>query len=74
MTEEEAKTKWCHRSFEPESYRIGSGGSHTVIASKFSMYCVGSACMAWRWSDEFKTSAAKEASTINGFCGLASKP
>jgi hypothetical protein len=35
-TEAEAKTKWCHQSFNHD------------ISDK----CLGSECMAWRWLDE----------------------
>lgn len=53
LTEEEAKTKWC-----PEA-RANAG--RTAIGTTLNRddngapfvgcYCIGSACMAWRWRD-----------------------
>lgn len=43
MTEDEAKTKWCPFS---------AGGKKVERGATFirSPNCIGSACMAWRWS------------------------
>lgn len=40
LTEEEAKNKWCHRTF-PSVETNRDGGPHA---------CEASNCMAWRWS------------------------
>lgn len=41
MTEDEAKTKWCpFTRGETSALRLASSSS-----------CVGSLCMAWRWTD-----------------------
>lgn len=61
MTEEEAKTKWCHLTL------TGVGPENA---------CLGSRCMAWRWlqlpesSKPFPRAQVKGA----GYCGLAGKP
>jgi hypothetical protein len=48
MTEEEAKTKWCpafrgndHGVNRPNELKTNAGIG----------FCVGSACMAWRWAE-----------------------
>lgn len=84
MTEEEAKTKACHKSFEVSGLRIGSGGSRTTIPSNFTMRCIGSACMAWRWEDgsyfdpkrglQVHDMGTHGVGVARGHCGLAGKP
>ncbi len=69
MTEEEAKTKLC-----PAAY----GRSNQPA------YCIGSACMAFRWADEIERRWTQEPGgvahwarthkTLHGYCGLAGKP
>lgn len=78
LTEEEAKTKWC-----PEA-RCGnasganrSGPQHDFAATPF---CIGSACMAWRWNGESPAfPGAGPEDNLNpagrgGYCGKAGKP
>lgn len=61
MTEDEAKTKTCHKTLIPVASSDGS-------APWFSpQLCLGSACMAWRWgADAFRP--------YDGYCGLAGRP
>jgi hypothetical protein len=86
VTEEEAKTKRCQESYAPpvvaspsgsstsdlayHSYAIGSlgAGYATVGAPAF---CIGSACMAWRWFDNIDDQAIEQP---RGYCGKAGKP
>jgi hypothetical protein len=72
MTEDEAKTKTCHRSIIPVASADGS-------APWFSTHnCIGSACMAWRPTDNetFPSPPDKPSppSKPAGYCGLAGKP
>jgi len=75
MTEDEAKTKWCHNA-----------GNQTRCVSQDG-FCTGSSCMAWRWMIFNKNGAvmlmqsrlhakkdADEDWSIGGYCGLAGKP
>ncbi len=86
MNEEEAKTKWCPavRVTAPdmgseaglvsvnryESSDDGGEWNHCL--------CIGSACMAWRWTNKAGTkedgSPAYYSGAWQGFCGLAGKP
>lgn len=85
MTEDEAKTKICHRSIDGDDSPAPVIGNE-MFAKKFA--CIGSACMAWRSDkDMFLT---EKGNLINpedgrrgdlrgvyvkqGFCGLAGKP
>jgi hypothetical protein len=83
MTEEEAKTKWC-----PMTQMIAHP-SGKVYASGMTgdQSCIGSACMAWRWGDEYaeRLTDWEDAANIagvqrgpepqpEGWCGLAGKP
>lgn len=45
MTEDEAKTKLCHQSLA--AIHCPSGGAFFNPST-----CIGSACMAWRWTSE----------------------
>jgi hypothetical protein len=76
LTEEEAKTKRCQESFGDRI--IGDGdiakidpaadpmtkGSISAMHYTSPIYCLASACMAWRWG----------AHMPKGYCGKAGKP
>lgn len=83
MTEDEAKTKWCHMS---------GGNSRVPTYTSPAMYrdiysetrCLASACMAWRWErwERFDEASGtfvdaypfeRGAQAASGFCGLAGK-
>ena len=86
MTEEEAKQKWCPFANVYVAYQgTGASGnrglSDTSTAQdwKGKALCIGSACMAWRWSDRVKSYNPEyqrplNAGEITGHCGLAGKP
>jgi len=59
MTEDEAKTKRC----------CGVGGdTYNGV-----QWCIGSACMAWRWQMTVNKDGSIE-DEKEGFCGLAGEP
>ena len=73
MTEDEALTKWCphariaNRDLDaepaPPAYNRLSFGEGAFDASDYATtLCVGSHCMAWRWTGYAE---------ISGYCGLA---
>lgn len=69
MTEAEAKTKWCPQARVGGSVGTEAQGTSTnrwhhqpisdVQAADYR--CIGSACMAWRWSESKRTAAFLEA-------------
>lgn len=60
VTEDEAKRMWC--PFGRIEGRAGGSNDPTKVHGK--AHCIGSACMAWRWSPE----------TGGGYCGVAGTP
>jgi hypothetical protein len=59
MTEEEAKTKWCpavrvyrRTSHDNVDYSETNRGEDTATPTAHN--CIGSACMAWRWGQEYE--------------------
>lgn len=51
MTEKEAKTKACHRTFNLVDAEEGLFGQHSISVTP--MMCIASRCMAWRPSRGF---------------------
>lgn len=92
-TEEEAKTKRCQESFgdtvvSPQGHSFAAAqpgvnfmsGAGFAVASSPSM-CIGSACMAWRWSQLTWWSDPVTGQDIKndpnrpfGYCGKAGRP
>ena len=78
LTEEEARTKWCPEArvaIDAQGYsaanRFGDDGKSYLGSQTF---CIGSACMAWRWSLGDGIARVVNNSTLTGFCGKAGKP
>lgn len=79
LTEQEAKIKRCQESFGDRLTSkdgqimnvpgIASAGSYPKVSSP--SFCIGSACMAWRWQDG--ASPAEMRGTY-GYCGKAGRP
>lgn len=73
LTEEEASTKRCPRSFGPSSASTDartmniSGGSNTTEQAS-PIHCIASNCMFWRWTQQDSNG------TPTGFCGGAGQP
>ena len=70
MTEDEAKTKTCHKTLAADIFNLNGS---SVRSPKF---CIGSACMAWRWQEAYPRQADDtfaNRSATQGFCGLAGK-
>jgi hypothetical protein len=74
MTEDEAKTKWCHKLLQ---FKTANPEANWGWDGK----CMGSACMAWRWAKVERNLGVNHGyervitdSGINGYCGLAGKP
>lgn len=72
MTEQEAKGKWCPyaNSSAVPAERLPPGSNDVTQAHA---RCIGSACMAWRWSYT-PEEAAGNRNGPQGFCGLAGVP
>ena len=68
MIESEAKTKWCPF----ESNNIGTTIHYNTIPN--ASYCLGSQCMAWRWSDHKGNPCQANEHKGYGYCGLAGTP
>ena len=77
VTEEEAKTKRCQESYgdgwtTPDGRMAtlaGSPNGQALVASPY--FCIGSACMAWRWQDQ---ASPPELRGPSGYCGKAGRP
>lgn len=56
MTEDEAKTKWCPHAVASHTdprVKVQYADDGTVcLEPVFRHNCIGSACMAWRWSND----------------------
>ncbi len=72
MTEEEAKTKWCPFALQiwkaADNNDLSMNRDGTGVPTAF---CLGSACMAWRWSAFAE--GEEHAGNVHGYCGLAGK-
>lgn len=57
----------------PAGYPLTSGGGYgvTMATASAPLMCLGSACMAWRWSLPESINAADN---IFGYCGKAGRP
>lgn len=70
-------TDYVHQSFAMPSMSHSSIGSSTAVTATTAapmtapIFCLGSACMAWRWFDNTDDKAIKEP---RGYCGKAGKP
>lgn len=100
MTEEDAKTKWCpfarvipgfiqdgemfsNPAGIPAHNRIQERGTDTPTWHG-AMSCIGSECMAWRWTTYEREEglimkptgpySARGTKEHEGYCGLAGKP
>lgn len=92
VTEEEAKTKRCQESFAACNSMSTDGagymsswshppppaspGGTGAIVHTAPLYCLGSACMAWRWvlEHEHGDPYNQLVKTDRGFCGKAGGP
>ena len=82
MTEEDAKTRWCPYgriwSDSGAAYNR-TGQAHNFDAPSVNSLCLGSACMAWQWTEPpLHDEKLKKYQTMQGgpkgYCGLADKP
>lgn len=55
MTEEEAKKKWCPMAFP--GGMAGCNRAMPIDDGEARSLCIGSKCMAWRWSTEVATNS-----------------
>ena len=85
MTEEEAKTKWCPFArvitvHTAEGMIVGPGNRTEIcgedhFTKPMGSFCIGSACMAWRWDENEPVPFTDETQPPNGgYCGLAGQP
>ena len=80
MTEDKAKTKWCPFArvvrIDSRTLFVRSLNSTQDVQSiaglldKINDRCVGSKCMAWRWTDVLSMPQKDR----RGCCGLAGRP
>lgn len=88
MTEKDALNKWCPMAETGVHFLIKKGKIVDVREAKSGdhPWCVGSACMAWRWNTKYtsppesfmqtypRPEGITEVSKTEGYCGLAGKP
>lgn len=81
MTEGEAKEKWCpHVRYTALPMSNGDAAVYDNRSSEVAFHapplCIGSRCMAWRWTKEPNEGQplGKPRTAGEGFCGLAGKP
>jgi hypothetical protein len=70
MTEDEAKTKWCPMR---RITRIGNIKIDNTDGKEFTLNCIGSACMMWRfYGDQLhRGRVGNGAPLTEGYCGLS---
>lgn len=76
VSEAEASNKWCPYAKDGSTNRNPAGGA--LMAT----FCIGSACMAWRWAPTYSrdnpTRTAVGAVDVfeyaKGYCGAFGKP
>jgi hypothetical protein len=94
-TEEEAKTKRCQEAFGDgftsaactpvmttvpmNPFGHSYSGSHGVAVAASPAFCIGSACMAWRWHRQIDPFTGENVSVPVGterfgYCGKAGRP
>lgn len=70
VTEEQAKEKWCPKARAP----VGNAASNCAVNRTHMAHhglpaCIGSQCMAWRW-----TPVSEVLEKRSGYCGAFGKP
>lgn len=83
MTEAEARTKWCpYAASRSIDVLVGTGEKRNIRfvvgpEKETTLFCVGSLCMAWRWSSPSFANAQPGETGVaagDGCCGLAGAP
>jgi hypothetical protein len=85
MTENEAKEKWCpfarqldwaseSPSVDIPAQMMFSAANRYLAPNNDFPRCIGSDCMAWRWSPGVSGGTSEAFSSVEGHCGLAGKP
>jgi hypothetical protein len=69
MTEKQASKKWC------PMYRLSAGSPDTSRDNRTGT-CIGSSCMAWRWTEPLVDgpNSYQSEPKPEGYCGLAGRP
>lgn len=77
LTEEEARTKWC--PFFRAAIGVGPSDGVEIVSNRMrergngACTCIGSDCMAWRWSEFPYSEEGGSKIRRYGFCGLAGR-
>ena len=86
-TEDEAREKWCpHALRRHDAVNVETCGRG--VRDEPITFCIGSACMAWRWSENAVLDRARtkdmrdnnyptvqeQARSHTGYCGLSDSP
>lgn len=73
MTEAEAKARWCPFANCSNHGDASSGNrSWDGVPDNPAVRCIGSRCMAWRWSQGIGIEG--DTHKPAGYCGMAGKP
>lgn len=80
MSEDDARQKWCPHAVASHTNPRAGFEPLTIEQPKLH-YCIGSACMAWRWESYASRDnptrlpgAGQSFDITRGFCGLAGRP